>query len=73
MKKVSAAAGSNNPLEYLGIFSGFDTYAFNNKDIYYQLKYTDKTWSLLCKNGYLIITNITVIILLNTCLKSLEE
>jgi hypothetical protein len=73
MKKASAVAGSSNPLEYLGIFSGFDNYAFNNKDIYYQLKYTDKTWSLLCKNGYLIITNITVIILLNTCLKSLEE
>lgn len=68
---VLGLAGFNNPLEYLGIFSGFDTYAFNKDEIYYQLKYTDNTWSILRKDGYLIIENIVVIILLNNHLEKL--
>jgi hypothetical protein len=70
-RKASAAVAFNNPLEYLGIFSGFDTYAFNTKDNYYQLKHTDNTWSMLCKGGYLIITNIVVVVILNTHLRNL--
>lgn len=73
MKKVSDQAGFRSSLEYLGVFSGFDNYIFNNKDTYYQLKYSDNIWSLLCKNGYLIITNVTIIILLNTHLNNIEK
>ena len=64
--------GSNNPLEYLGMFSGYDNYALNINEVYYQLKYTEKTWSILCKGGYLIIENISLIVLLNNHLKKLE-